>query len=131
MYNYCIKCNSKEDRFYGSTNVLEQILQSATLLEDLTLMFRDYCQIHGDLLSAPDIPIFTFKGSNTLNHLRNLRLANFKIDAQELVNFLLSVSNTLVALKFDGVIVGNGTWFSVFEQLRGRLAVLNDFEVHP
>lgn len=129
-------CNESEDdseidpvERYGSTRMLGEILQSAKLLEDLTLTFVDDRCDHGQMYLRPYIPLNILKGTNPMNHLKRVSLGNFKLEEPEIVAFLLSISSSLQYLTIDGIVLDYGTWVSTFEKLKGRLPEVQHFEV--
>lgn len=108
---------------YGSTRIIGAMLQSATLLEDLTLTFLDDYRDHRQAYCTPYIPLSSLKGTNPMQHLKRLKLGNLKLEEPQFIKFILSLS-LLQHLTLDGIVLDPGAWTSTFTKLKGRLPSL-------
>ena len=95
--------NACEGMKHGTIEAITEMLSSAPLLEDLTLTFYKDDRAYREPLLMPYIPLESIRGSNELQHLKRLSLANFKIRQDHLVPFLLCVAGTLTQVDIDGL----------------------------
>ena len=109
---------------YGTTKAIAEILSSATFLEELTLHFYADFIRKRYLPFTLYVPIHSMRGSNSLQHLKRLRLSSFKTRQDQLVRFLLKVAGTLTHLHLNGIILDHGSWLSAFGRLRGKFTQL-------
>ena len=121
--------NADESMKHGTTEAIAEMLSSAPLLEDLTLTFYKDDRAYREPLLMPYIPLESIRGSNGLQHVKRLSLANFKIRQDQLVPFLLCVAGTLIYVDIDGVVLESGSWFSAFSRLRGKFPQLEKFKI--
>lgn len=126
-YNEKIGAKSKDDGEtdptggWGSTRMIGTMLESATLLEDLTLILIDDWRDHRRAYDTPYIPLSILRGTNPLKHLSRLLIGNFKLEEPQFVDFLLYLSTSLRDFVADGIVLYPGTWASAFNTLKGQL----------
>lgn len=118
-----------EDEDYGTTKAIAQMLNSAPLLEELTLNFYADYDKRRFLPVIPYIPLHSMRGSNDLQHLKKVCLGNFKTRQDQLVRFLLKIAGTVTYIHVDGVVLDYGSWLAAFSRLRGKLTHLETFKV--
>ena len=128
-YTWGKKIYEDDAEKYGTTKAIAEMLSSATLLEELTLHFHaDYTKLR-HLISAPYVPLHSMRGSNNLQHLKELRLSSFKTRQDQLLRFLLKVAGTVTHLELDGILLDHGSWSSAFQRLRGRFQQLETLKI--
>ncbi|KAF2435469.1 hypothetical protein EJ08DRAFT_645763 [Tothia fuscella] len=70
-----------------------------------------------------------FFGTQPLKYLKDLRLCNFSLPAQELANILYRHRATLKRIEIEGMILSKGRWSSIFKFLHDHFT-LSDFCGH-
>ena len=78
----------------------------------------------------PHLPLLRMlEGYNQLSRLRELKLANCRMEEDQLVGALLLCASTLNTLSLDDVILDRGTWESAIERLQGQVICLTNFHI--
>lgn len=112
----------------GTTKALASILSSCPFIEELELCFRDDYRSRRCRELMPHIPLHKMLGkSNGLSKLRTLKLANCRMEEDQLVGTLLCCASTLEDLILETFILDRGTWESALNSLQGRFPRLSIF----
>ena len=114
---------------YDSTKGIAEMLSSASLLQDLTLICLDLCKKRYQKSHLPYLSLDSMRGLNDLQHLKKLNLGHFKTRRDQLVRFLLKVAGTLTTIRLCGIVLDHGSWVSAFSELRGKFSRLESIKV--
>lgn len=128
-YYWKVKKEKGEKMKNGSPEAIAGLLRSAPLLETLTLKCHEFHRRIYRPLLIPYMPLQSMRGSNDLQHLKRLSLANFRTRRNQLVPFLLKVASTLTSIHIENIVLESGSWLSAFSMLRGRFPHLERFKV--
>lgn len=125
---------SDESADFGTTAAIAKMLSSAPLLERLSLKlcgeYEGSVDKKSGLLGIPYLPLDSMRGSNKLQHLKRLSLANFAIGEDQFVQFLLTVAGHLNRLHLEDIIIDRGSWASAFSRLEGQFKQLRFLKVN-
>lgn len=105
----------------GMTKALAAMLASCPLVEDLTISCSDGHRRGGWRKHLPHLPLLKMLNRNKLSKLRKLRIANFRLEEDQLVGTLLLCASTLNHLQISDIVLDRGTWESAMDRLRGQL----------
>ena len=122
-------CKASEGAEHGTTKAIAEMLNSAPSLEELTLTFYRGYRGYNEPLLTPYIPLQSMRGSNELQQLKRLSLAQFKTRQDQLVQFFFGVASTVTHIDIDGIVLESGSWKSFFLKLQGKFPQLVSFRV--